>query len=155
MQPAMTAASSTTNLRPILATLFGIPAALIVVAAARGEPAPVVGDGTLAIIALWVLGSAMCSLGISSMRDRFGIGRASLAGMPLGLLATALLLSGIFGWPLLLRPIAGALGNPDSVPLARAAIVGVGAVMVLKWAIAWLAYVPGRTPQQATVLRRG
>ena len=148
MQPATTAAPSIPNVKPIVATLFGIPAAAIVLAAARGEPAPVVGDGTGAIIALWVLGSAMCALGISSMRGRFGW-RSNLAGTPLGLLATVLLLSGIFGWPLLLRPIADALGGSQTVPLARAAIVGVGAVMVLKWAISWLAYLPGRSPRPA------
>jgi hypothetical protein len=148
MQPAMTAAPSIPNVKPILATLFGIPAAAIVLAAARGEPAPVVGDGTPALIALWVLGSAMCALGISSMRARFGA-RANLTGTPLGLLATALLLSGIFSWPLLLRPIADALGGSETVPLARAAIVGVGTVMALKWAIAWLAYLPARAPRRA------
>ena len=143
MQPATTAAQSTPNLKPVAATLFGIPAAAIVLAAARGEPAPVVGDGAAALVALWVLGSAMCALGISSMRGRFGW-RANLTGTPLGLLATALLLSGLFGWPLLLRPIAEALGG-EAVPLARAAIVGTGAVMALKWAISWLAYLPGRS----------
>jgi len=145
MQPATTAAQSTPNLKPVAATLFGIPAAAIVLAAARGEPAPVVGDGAAALVALWVLGSAMCALGISSMRGRFGW-RANLTGTPLGLLATALLLSGIFGWPLLLRPIADALGGAETVPLARAAVVGVGAVMALKWSVAWLSYLPGRSP---------
>ena len=137
-------AASTSRFKPVVATLFGIPAAAIVLAAARGEPAPLVGDGTGAIIALWVLGSAMCALGISSMRGRFGW-RANLTGTPLGLLATAFLLSGIFGWPLLLRPIADALGWAETVPLARAAVVGVGAVMALKWVIAWLAYLPDRS----------
>jgi hypothetical protein len=146
VQTATSAARSAPNLKPVIATLFGIPAAAIVLAAARGEPAPIVGDGAAALIALWVLGSAMCALGISAMRGRFGVGRASLTGTPLGLLATALLLSGLFGWPLLLRPVADALGGSETVPLARAAIVAVGGVMALKWAIAWLSYLPGRAP---------
>jgi len=146
VQPATPAARSAPNLKPVIATLFGIPAAVIVLAAVRGEPAPVVGDGAAALIALWILGSAMCALGISSMRARFGVGRANLTGTPLGLLATALLLSGLFGWPLLLRPVADALGGAETVPLARAAIVAVGGVMALKWAIAWLSYLPGPTP---------
>ena len=142
MQSARPAARSVPNVKPVLATLFGVPAAVIVLAAARGEPAPLVGEGAAALIALWVLGSAMCALGISSMRERFGLGRANLTGSPLGLLATALIFSGLFGWPLLLRPIADALGGGESVPLVRAAIVGVGGVMVVKWTIAWLAYLP-------------
>jgi hypothetical protein len=131
------------NARPILATLVGIPAALIVLAAASGTSLPIVGSGTSALVALWILGSVMCAWGISSMRDRFGMTWASLVGLPLGLLATALILSGIFGWTALLQPIADAMSaSGQEVSLAQAAIVGVGAVMVVKWAIAWLAYLP-------------
>jgi hypothetical protein len=137
------------RLKPVVATLVGIPAAAIVLAAVSGTSAPLVGDGTAALVALWILGSAMCALGISAMRERFGIGRASVAGMPLGLLATALVLSGLFGWTVLLAPIVDALGGPDSASLARAAIVGVGIVMVVKWALAWLSYLPRRTMSAA------
>ena len=141
MQPSAAPAS---RLKPVAATLFGIPAAVIVLAAANGTGAPVVGDGAAALVALWILGSAMCALGISAMRERFGY-RANIVGMPLGLLATALVLSGLFGWTLLLQPIVDALGGPESASLVRAAIVGVGAVMVIKWTIAWLSYLPRRT----------
>ena len=141
---AQASASTPSRLKPIVATLFGVPAAAIVLAAVEGTSAPLVGDGTAALVALWVLGSAMCALGISAMRERFGIGRANAAGMPLGLLATALVLSGLFGWTLLLKPVVDALGGPGSATLARAAIVGVGIVMVVKWAIAWLSYLPRR-----------
>ena len=135
-------AAPASRLKPVIATLVGIPAAVIVIAAANGTSAPLVGDGAAALVALWILGSVMCALGISAMRERFGIGRANFAGMPLGLLATALVLSGLFGWPLLLQPIVDALGGPESASLVRAAIVGVGAVMVVKWTIAWLSYIP-------------
>ena len=138
-------AASTSNLKPVVATLVGIPAAAIVLAAVNGTSAPLVGDGTAALVALWILGSAMCALGISAMRERFGIGRANVAGMPLGILATALVLSGLFGWTTLLAPIVDALGGPGSASLARAAIVGVGMVMVVKWTIAWLSYLPRRS----------
>jgi hypothetical protein len=76
------------------------------------------------------------------MRERFGIARANITGMPLGLLATALVLSGLFGWPMLLGPIVDALGGAGSASLVRAAILGVGGVMVVKWTIAWLSYLP-------------
>ncbi len=139
MQSAVNPAS---RLKPVVATLFGIPAAAIVLAAANGTSAPIVGDGAAALVALWILGSAMCALGISAMRERFGYARASIVGMPLGILATALLLSGILGWTVLLNPIVDALGGPEGASLTRAAIVGVGAVMVVKWTIAWLSYLP-------------
>ncbi len=138
------------RLKPFVATLVGIPAAAIVLSAANGTGAPLVGDGATALVALWILGSAMCALGISAMRDRFGFARTNLLGMPLGLLATALVLSGLFGWQLLLRPIADVLGDPESASLARAAIVGVGAVMVVKWTIAWLSYLPSRAAPAAS-----
>lgn len=138
------------RLKPVVATLVGIPAAAIVLAAANGASAPLVGDGAAALVALWILGSAMCALGISAMRERFGFAPTNLLGMPLGLLATALVLSGLFGWPLLLRPIVDALGGPESASLVRAAIVGVGAVMAVKWTIAWLSYLPRRTAPAAS-----
>ena len=84
------------------------------------------------------------------MRERFGFAATNVLGMPLGLLATALLLSGLFGWPLLLRPIVDALGGPESASLVRAAIVGVGAVMAVKWTIAWLSYLPRRSAPAAS-----
>ena len=140
--PVQSNAVPSSRLKPVIATLFGIPAAAIVFAAVNGGSAPLVGDGAAALVALWILGSVMCALGISAMRERFGLARTNFLGMPLGLLATALVLSGLFGWPLLLRPIVDALGGPESASLVRAAIVGVGAVMVVKWAIAWLSYVP-------------
>ena len=142
-------ATSPSTLKPVVATLVGIPAAVIVLAALNGTSAPLVGDGTAALVALWILGSAMCALGIGAMRERFGIGRANAAGMPLGLLATALVLSGPFGWTLLLKPVVDALGGPGSASLARAAIVGVGVVMVVKWALAWLSYLPRGTASAA------
>ena len=140
---------SPSRLKAVLATLVGIPAAVIVLAAANGASAPLVGDGTAALVALWILGSAMCALGISAMRERFGIGRANVLGMPLGVLATALVLSGLFGWPLLLQPIVHALGGPESASLVRAAIVGVGVVMLVKWTIAWLSYLPSQRARLA------
>jgi hypothetical protein len=142
-------AASASSFKPVVATLFGIPAAAIVLAAANGASAPVVGNGAAALVALWILGSAMCALGISAMRERFGIARASAVGMPLGLLATALVLSGLLGWPLLLQPIVDALGGAAPASLSRAAIVGVGVVMVVKWTVAWLSYLPLRPARAA------
>lgn len=147
MQPSAVTAS---RLELIFATLVGIPAAVIVLAAASGASAPLVGEGAAALVALWILGSAMCAPGISAMRERFGAARSNVVGMPLGLLATALVLSGLFGGSLLLQPIVDALGGPESTSVERAEIVGVGAVMVAKWAIAWLSYLPHRTAAAAS-----
>jgi hypothetical protein len=151
VEPAIQMSGPAVGLKPAAATVFGVPAAIIVLAAANGTAAPVVGDGPAALIALWVLGSAMCALGISAVRDRFRMGRASLTGSPLGLLAMLLILSGLFGWPLLLRPIADALGGSETVSLTRAAIVGVGGIMIVKWTLAWLSYLP--RPAAASVGR--
>ena len=125
---------------PIVATVFGVAAAVIVISAVNGTSLPILGSGVGAVIGLWVVGSLMCARGITAMKGRFGGGRASLVGAPFGILATALILSGIFGWSLLLQPIANAMG--PGVSLERAAIVGVGAIMLLKWAIAWTSYLP-------------
>lgn len=133
------------NVKPIVATIVGVPAAAIVLAAANGTSLPIVGAGAGAVIGVWVLGSVMCALGMSSMRERYGILRADLLGMPLGSLATVLLLSALLGWTFLLQPIAdGMRGSGQPVTLERAAIVGVGAIMALKWGIAWLSYLPRR-----------
>jgi hypothetical protein len=127
------------NTGPIVATIFGIPAAIIVVAAVNGTSLPVLGSGVGAVIGLYLVATLMCARGIASTRGRFG-SRAFIIGAPLGILATALLLSGIFGWSLLLQPFANAMG--PGVSLERAAIVSVGAIMVVKWAVAWTSYLP-------------
>jgi hypothetical protein len=124
---------------PIIATVIGVPAAVIVFAAINGSSLPLIGSGVGAVVGLWFLASLMCARGIIAMKGRFGL-RAFLIGGPLGILATFLILSGIFGWSLLLQPIANAMG--PTVSLERAAIVGVGAIMVVKWAIAWTSYWP-------------
>jgi hypothetical protein len=82
----------------------------------------------------------MCARGIVAMRERFGIGRASLIGAPLGIVGSLLLISGVMNWPLLLQPIANVMGS--DVSLQRAAIAGVGTIMLIKWTIAWTSYWP-------------
>jgi hypothetical protein len=128
------------NAGPIVATIFGIPAVVIVAAALNDASLPIVGSGRGALIGLWILVSVMCGQGIASMMGRFGGVRPFLVGAPLGILAVALSLSALFGWTLLLQPIANAMG--PSVSLDRAAIVGVGAIMLVKWSIAWTSYLP-------------
>jgi hypothetical protein len=142
MQQGTTAPSMAVGLKPLVATLLGIPAALIVVAAANGRAAPIVGDGAGALVVLLILGVMMCSLGGGAMYARFGVTGPAIIGAPLGVLIVGLFLSGLFGWTLLLDPIVDALGGPESVTLVQAAIVAIGAVMILKWAIGWLSYLP-------------
>jgi hypothetical protein len=104
-----------------------------------------VGSGRGALIGLWIPVSVMCSQGIVAMRDRFGLVRSNPVGLPLGVVATALLVSAFLGWTPLLQPIASAMaGSGQPVSLDRAAIVGVGAIMMLKWAIGLLSYLPRR-----------
>ena len=52
MQPVQPSAASASNVKPVVATLFGIPAAAIVLAAANGTSAPLVEDGAAALVAL-------------------------------------------------------------------------------------------------------
>jgi hypothetical protein len=131
------------NAGPIVATIFGIPAVAIVLSALNGGSLPIVGSGRGALIGLWILVSIMCGQGIVAMRGRFGAARSFSIGAPLGLLALALILSALFGWSPLLQPIADWMaGSGAPVSLDRAAIVGVGAVMAVKWSIAWLSYLP-------------
>ncbi len=144
MQSTIPAGSSPAfNSGPIVATIFGIPAVAIVLAALNDASLPVLGSGVGALLALWVLVSLMCARGIVSMRARFGAARSFLVGAPLGILALAFILSGLLGWSPLLQPIADVMAGPGAlVSLDRAAIVGVGAVMLVKWGVAWLSYLP-------------
>jgi hypothetical protein len=143
MTTSTLAAPPTVGAKPVLATLVGIPVAAIVLAAWSGEPVPLLDSYPAGLVAILVLGSVMCSLGMQAMTSRYGYARASLVGAPLGILNLALILSGFLGWELLLGPATDALGGAAAVSPERAAIASVGAVMVVKWAIAWLAYIPG------------
>jgi hypothetical protein len=132
----------TVGAKPVLATLVGIPVAVIVLAAWSGAQVPVLGSYSAGLVAILVLGSVMCSLGMQAMMSRYGYSRASLVGAPLGVLNLALIVSGLLGWSFLLGPATAALGGSEAVSPEQAAIASVGAVMVVKWAIAWFAYVP-------------
>ncbi len=141
---AMVGSSRPFQTGPIAATVFAIPAAIIVVAAAQGSSLPVLGANRGLLLGLWVVGSVMCGYGIAAAKARFGA-RGFLIGAPFGIVATALVLSGLFGWSPLLTPIADAMrGSGPQVSLARAAVVGVGAIMAVKWSLAWLTYLPRR-----------
>jgi hypothetical protein len=147
----MTAATAvrtpTVGAKPLLATLVGIPVAVIALAAARGEPVPVLGSYEAGLVALFVLGSVMCSWGMQAMAARHGYLRASLVGAPIGVVNLVLILSGLFGWTVLLGPATAALGGEEVATPAQAAIVSLVALMVVKWAIAWLAYLPRSAPR--------
>jgi hypothetical protein len=133
--------SPTVGAKPILATIVGIPVAAIVLAAWRGDPVPILDSYTSGLVALFILGSAMCSWGLQAMAARHGYLRATLVGLPLGVVNLALIVSGLLGWTVLTGPATAVLGG-GAVSAERAAIVSVGAVMAVKWAVAWLAYLP-------------
>ncbi len=142
MSSATVVRAPTVGAKPLLATLVAIPVAAIAVAAARGEPVPVLGSYEAGLVGMLVLGSVMCSWGMQAMAGRYGYRRASLVGAPIGILNLALILSGLFGWTLLLGPATTALDGEGVATPARAAIVSLAALMAVKWAIAWLAYAP-------------
>jgi len=132
------------EVRPVTATIFGILALAIVMAAASDSTMPILGGARGQLIGLWLVGSIMCGMGIAAMKERYGF-RGWLAGAPFGIVATALILSALFGWSLLLQPIADAMrGSGSAVSLDRAAIVGVGAIMAVKWLIAFASMLPRR-----------
>jgi hypothetical protein len=55
------------EVRPIVATIIGIPAASMVLAAVTDSSLPIVGSGRGALIGLGILVSIMCGQGIASM----------------------------------------------------------------------------------------
>jgi hypothetical protein len=133
------------EVRPIVATLFGILAVAIVLAAASGSSPPVLGAERGLLLGLWLVGSIMCGLGMAAMGDRYGP-LSFLVGAPFGIVALTLILAALFGWSAPLAPIADALrGSGPAVSLDRAAVVGVGGLMVVKWSLAWLSYLPRRS----------
>jgi hypothetical protein len=140
---AMASPTPKFNADQIVATILGIPAALIVIAAITDSGLPVLGAGTGAVAGLWILGTLMCARGMAAMNGRLDLAAAIVAGAGLGILATFLLLSDFFGWPVLLQPIANALGGSGQpATFDRATIVGVGTIMVVQWSIAWTSYLP-------------
>ena len=59
MEPAIQVSWPATGLRPLAATLFGIPAVVIVIAAASRTVAPVVGVGGIVIVK-WTIAWLLC-----------------------------------------------------------------------------------------------
>jgi len=123
----------------IIATVFGLAAAGIVWSSLAGTP--VFGSDRAALIALVVVGFAMCA--------GSGIGNpagTTLPGGPLAIVAGAagvmtlvVLVSVIAGWNAVLDPLAGVIYGTGSTATAdRVGVVLVGALIAVAWVAATL-----------------
>ena len=126
-----------TNIQPgtFVATFIGLIIAALVWATATGTRVPVLGSERATLVAVVVLGFAMCIAG--------GWGATTLSTTPLSVVAmiagmSTLFVLGavIFNWSAILDPLAGVMYGTNSSAVAdRVGVITVGVLI----AIAWLA----------------
>ena len=107
--------------------LFGILAALLVLAILTGRKVPFVSNERIALLVLVVLGMAMCMNGIGRVAAAGQWAHPlAILGYILGALILVVAAAGFFGWQLPL--VSG----------ARGAIIAVSALSVVKLALSFL-----------------
>jgi hypothetical protein len=129
---------------PMAAIGLGAIAAIIVGAALANASLPWLGSGRGPFIALVIVGLVLCGVGMGPFGYRMGWAHPlTIAGILLGITALVVIVAGFANWTAILQPIAN-IAPGSSSPLApeRTAIIGLGAVMAVKWLISWLQLLP-------------
>ena len=87
--------------------LFVVASLVVAALALTGRTVPLVGAGRGALIAVAVLGLSGCAVaGVSQTNTYSWTHPVMLIGVALGVVATAVILAGIFGWDGVVRPLA-------------------------------------------------
>ena len=118
----------------IVATIFGLVAAGIVWSSIAGTP--IFGSDRSALIALVVVGFAMCAgsgIGNPAGTTPPG-GPLSIVAGAAGVMALVVLVSVIAGWTAVLDPLAGVIyGSSSTATVDRIGVVLVGVLIAISW----------------------
>jgi len=118
----------------IVATLLGLVAAAIVWATLSGTPLPLLGSDRAALIALVVIGFAMCVTSGWGANGTIPTGPLSILAAVAGILTVVVLGAVIFGWGFVIDPIAGVFyGSGSTVAADKVGVLMVGILLAISW----------------------
>ncbi len=123
----------------IFATLLGFVAATIVVGTVFGIPLPIVNTERRALVALVVVGLAMCAAGGWAMERSLPGGPTTAIASLAGILAIVVLIAVTSGWTAVLDPLARVFYGTSSTGIGdRVGVLAVGVLIAVAWTAATL-----------------
>ena len=125
-----------TTIQPgtIVATLLGLVGAAIVWATLTGTPIPLLGSDRAALVALVVIGFAMCATSGWGSNGSIPTGPLSILAAIAGILTLVVLGAVIFGWGFVIDPIAGVFyGSGSTAGADRVGVLAVGILLAISW----------------------
>lgn len=118
----------------IFATLLGFAAAAIVLATVFGARLPLIGSDRAALVALVVVGFAMCIVGGWATGGAPPAGPSAVVGSAAGMAALVVFFAVISNWTAVLDPIAGILYGTRSVGMSdRVGVLAIGVLIAVSW----------------------
>lgn len=125
-----------TTIQPgtIVATLLGLVGAAIVWATLTGTPIPLLGSERAALVALVVIGFAMCATSGWGANGTIPTGPLSIVAAVAGVLTVFVLGAVIFGWGFVIDPISGVFyGSGSTASADRVGVLAVGMLLAISW----------------------
>jgi hypothetical protein len=125
----------------IVGTALTVVALGLAYLALTQESLPYIGSGAGALVAMTIIGMAGCSVGGLTQAPILGwLSPGILAGTILGVVSLGIVAAGLFGWDGALRPVAQLVPGhlTTGATTVHLAIVALGGVIAVKWAIGLL-----------------
>lgn len=123
----------------IFATLLGFVAAAIVIATVFRIPLPVISTERRALVAVVVVGFAMCAAGGWAMERSLPAGPTTAIASLAGILTIVVLMAVTSGWTAILDPLAGVFYGRTSAGISdRVGVLAVGVLIAVAWTAATL-----------------
>jgi hypothetical protein len=118
-----------------VATFIGLVIAGIVWATMSNTPIPLLGSDRAALVAVVVLGFAMCvTSGLGSTATELPTGPLSMVAAISGILTLVVLGAVIFGWTAVIDPFAGVVyGSGSNYVADKLGVLMVGVLIAISW----------------------
>ena len=118
----------------LVATFIGLVIAGIVWATMANTPIPLLGSDRAALVAVVVLGFAMCVASGWGSTGQLPTGPLSIVAAISGVLTLVVLGAVIFGWTAILDPLAGVVyGTSPSASVDKVGVLAVGVLIAISW----------------------
>ena len=125
-----------TTIQPgtFIATFIGLVVAGIVWATMTNTPIPLLGSDRAALVAVVILGFAMCATSGWGSTGQIPTGPLSIVAAVSGVLTLVVLGAVFFGWTAILDPVSGVVyGNTTSSSADKVGVLMVSVLLFISW----------------------
>jgi len=124
-----------TNIQPgtVIASFIGLVIAAIVFATMTNTPIPLLGSDRAALVTVVALGFAMCVTSGWGAAGALPNGPLSVVAAIAGILTLVVLGAVVFGWTLIVDPLAGVIYGSTSASADKVGVLTVGVLIAISW----------------------